>query len=73
MQVVRILKQYPMGRLVVFAYVIGVHLFIYLLLHRLQRSAFSAEHSSGGGASDPLTAMHDALHRGDAGHDQLTG
>ncbi len=61
-----------MGRLVAFAYVLGIHLFIYLLLHRLQRRAFSAEHTPGGGASDPLTAMHDALHRGD-GHEQSAG
>lgn len=34
LQFVRILRQYPLGRLVVFAYVIGMHCFIYFLLHR---------------------------------------
>ncbi|PSC71978.1 golgin candidate 1 [Micractinium conductrix] len=42
-QFVRILRQYPLGRLVVFAYVIGMHCFIYFLLHRLQHKAFRAE------------------------------
>lgn len=28
------LRQYPMGRLIAFAYFLGVHLFIYVLLHR---------------------------------------
>jgi hypothetical protein len=39
--VVRVLRHYPLGRLAVFCYVIGMHLFIYLLLHRLQHRAFS--------------------------------
>ena len=34
MQIVHVLRQYPAGRLVVFAYILGVHLFIYILLHR---------------------------------------
>lgn len=38
-QVVFVLRQYPLGRLVVFAYVIGVHLFIYILLHRWESSS----------------------------------
>lgn len=33
-QIVHVLRQYPAGRLVVFAYILGVHLFIYILLHR---------------------------------------
>lgn len=40
---VRILRQYPLGRLAVFAYVLGLHLFIYILLHRLQHKAFRSE------------------------------
>eukprot|EP00890_Picochlorum_soloecismus_P001393 jgi/Picsp_1/2254/NSC_05718-R1_golgin candidate 1 len=31
-----LLRQYPLWRLGVFAYVIGMHMFIYMLLHRLQ-------------------------------------
>jgi len=59
LQVVRILRHYPLGRLAVFCYIVGMHLFIYLLLHRLQHRAFthiSAEEahdhlaSAGGGA-----------------------
>lgn len=45
LQVVRILKQYPVGRLVVFGYVLGVHLFIYVLLQRLQRRALIEDHT----------------------------
>ena len=41
-QVVRVLRHYPLGRLAVFCYIIGMHLFIYMLLHRLQRRAFAA-------------------------------
>lgn len=33
-QVVLVLRQYPAGRLVIFAYILGLHLFIYILLHR---------------------------------------
>ena len=33
-QVVRVLRQYPAGRLVAFVYIISLHLFIYVLLHR---------------------------------------
>lgn len=44
---VRILKQYPLGRLVVFAYIVGIHLFIWLLLSRLQHKALSAERRLG--------------------------
>ncbi|EFN53876.1 hypothetical protein CHLNCDRAFT_58358 [Chlorella variabilis] len=42
-QVVLVLRQYPAGRLVIFAYILGLHLFIYILLHRLQHKAFRAE------------------------------
>lgn len=41
-QAVRILRHYPLGRLAAFCYIIGMHFFIYLLLHRLQRHAFGA-------------------------------
>jgi hypothetical protein len=50
---VHVLRQYPAGRLVVFAYILGVHLFIYILLHRLQHKAFHAEMAA------------EALHRDD--------
>jgi hypothetical protein len=40
---VRILKQYPLGRLVVFLYIVGIHLFIWILLSRLQHKALSVE------------------------------
>jgi Golgin subfamily A member 5 len=40
-QIVRVLRHYPLGRLAVFCYIVGMHLFIYLLLHRLQHRAFS--------------------------------
>eukprot|EP00884_Botryococcus_braunii_P015895 jgi/Botrbrau1/298/Bobra.0022s0264.1 len=44
---VRVLKQYPLGRLVVFTYIVGVHLFIWLLLNRLQHKAFTVERGLG--------------------------
>jgi len=59
LQVVRILRHHPLGRLAVFCYIAGMHLFIYLLLHRLQHRAFNhiaaeeAHHhlaTAGGGA-----------------------
>ena len=40
---VRMLRKSPVSRLVVIAYLVGVHLFIYLLLGRLQRRALGAE------------------------------
>ena len=40
-QAVRVLRHYPLGRLAAFCYIIGMHLFIYMLLHRLQRRAFA--------------------------------
>lgn len=30
------LRRYPLGRLLIFAYLLGLHLLVYLLLHRLQ-------------------------------------
>lgn len=45
-QVVRILRKYPAGRLVVLAYLLSVHLMIYLLLHRLQRGALEGRHGA---------------------------
>ncbi len=44
---VRFLKQYPLGRLVVFAYIVGIHLFIWLLINRLQHRALSADRGLG--------------------------
>lgn len=37
------LRQYPLGRLLVFLYAIFVHLFIWLLIIRLQHRAFNVE------------------------------
>lgn len=39
----KILRQYPLWRLVMFLYVIFVHLFVYFLLNRLQHRAFSVD------------------------------
>lgn len=36
---VRLIKQYPLGRLFVFLYIISIHLFIYVLISKMQRSA----------------------------------
>ena len=41
--VVRFLKQYPLGRLVVLAYAIFIHLFVYTLIHHLQQQALHTE------------------------------
>jgi hypothetical protein len=51
--VATVLRQYPLWRLAVFAYVVFVHIFIYLLINRLQRRALNveldaAEHLAGG-------------------------
>lgn len=53
-QAVRILRQYPLGRLLVFFYIVAMHLFIYMLLHRLQHRAFLALAATEGGAGDAL-------------------
>ena len=45
------LRQYPLGRLLALLYLLWLHVFIYLLIHRLQHKAFSAEML----ASDALT------------------
>lgn len=58
-QAVRVLRHYPLGRLAVFCYIIGMHLFIYLLLHRLQHRVFAASTSNGSVHSDILD---DAVH-----------
>ncbi len=42
--VVRVLKQYPLGRLAAFAYAIFIHLFIWILINRLQHRALSTDH-----------------------------
>lgn len=57
---VRILRQYPVGRLVVFAYFLGVHLFIYILLHRCGGALCGFV-----GAADwpPAALLHAALAR----------
>ncbi|KAK9825360.1 hypothetical protein WJX81_003665 [Elliptochloris bilobata] len=38
---VRVLRQYPLGRLAVFCYVVFVHLFLYVLISRLQHRALT--------------------------------
>ena len=38
---VRVLRQYPLGRLAVFCYVVFVHLFMYMLISRLQHRALT--------------------------------
>lgn len=64
-QIVRLLRHYPLGRLGVFCYIVGMHFFIYLLLHRLQHRAFS--HITAVEAHDHLaTAGGGALLGGDA-------
>ncbi len=51
--VVRILKQYPLGRLGVFLYAIFIHLFIWLLINRLQHRALSIDHLAVGNHTQP--------------------
>ena len=41
---VRILKQHPLGRLAAFAYIIFVHLFLWVLIQQLQHHALSSDH-----------------------------
>lgn len=36
---VRLIKQYPLGRLFIFLYIVSIHLFIYVLISRLQGQA----------------------------------
>lgn len=43
-QAVYILRAHPIGRLALFLYFIVMHLFVYLLLHRLQHKAFLENH-----------------------------
>lgn len=49
-QAAKLLRRSPIGRLAVFCYIIGMHLFIYLLLHRLQHRAFIGMAAAGGHA-----------------------
>lgn len=42
---VRFLRQYPLGRLAVFGYIVFIHLFVYLLIHHLQQRAMHVEQS----------------------------
>ena len=51
---VRLLRQYPLGRLVVFLYIIFVHVFIYILINRLHSYALHGEH-----AVDAITAHNE--------------
>jgi hypothetical protein len=68
MQAVRVIKQYPLGRLIVFAYLVLMHALIYILLHRLQHKAFrDAEALS-------VAALHAAATgEGDAAGGQMGG
>lgn len=36
---VRLIRQYPLGRLFIFLYIVSIHLFIYVLISRLQGKA----------------------------------
>lgn len=62
---VRILRNYPAGRLVVAAYLLFVHLMIYALMHRLQRRVFEA---GGGGRT---LAAHDLASLAASHRDQI--
>ena len=42
---VRLLRQYPLGRLVIFLYIVFVHVFIYILINRLHSYALHGEHA----------------------------
>lgn len=42
---VRFLRHYPLGRLLVLAYIIFIHLFVYTLIHSLQQQALHVEHT----------------------------
>lgn len=63
-QAVWVLKQYPLGRLIIFLYLASLHLFIYILLHRLQHRAFLA--AEGGGDAAELGGAA-AAHRDQPG------
>lgn len=39
---VRLIKQYPLGRLFIFLYIVSIHLFIYVLISRLQGQALGS-------------------------------
>lgn len=39
---VRLIKQYPLGRLFIFLYIVSIHLFIYVLISRLQGHALGS-------------------------------
>uniref|UniRef100_A0A1D2ABS3 Golgin candidate 1 n=1 Tax=Auxenochlorella protothecoides TaxID=3075 RepID=A0A1D2ABS3_AUXPR len=60
-EAVRILRTYPAGRLVVLAYLLFVHVMMYLLLHRLQRRAFE------GGGRTGLSVAALRAHRDEIG------
>ena len=55
--VVRVLKQYPLGRLGVFLYAIFIHLFIWLLINRLQHRALYSDHLGAANQTHPLSLM----------------
>ena len=40
---VRILKQHPLGRLGAFVYIIFIHLFLWIVIQRLQHKALSSD------------------------------
>lgn len=42
-ELVRVLRLYPLGRLLVLAYLLGLHAMVYALLHRLQGRAFAGD------------------------------
>ena len=40
----RFLRQYPLGRLGVFGYLVGIHIFIWVLISHMQHAALDSEH-----------------------------
>ena len=42
---VTFLKRYPLGRLGVLVYLLCLHLFVWLLIHRMQRVAMAGDHT----------------------------
>ena len=51
---VRMLKQHPLGRLGAFAYIIFIHLFLWVVIQRLQHKALSSDPMLGAN----ITHMH---------------
>ena len=59
LQAVWVLRQYPLGRLAIFLYLASLHLFVYILLHRLQHRAFLAAEAEDAAALGGAAAHRD--------------